>query len=45
MHISRIYNIEADNLSKEVVKCDVGILFYQEYVGGVIIQEGSEGLG
>ena len=40
--ILQIFNTEVDNLSKEVVKCGVGILFYQEFVDGVIIHEGFE---
>ena len=41
MHISRIFNREADRLSKVAANCNFGSLFYEEETEGKIILEGS----
>ena len=44
VHISRIFNREADRLSKLAASCDFGTLFFQEVIEEKISLEGSVSL-
>ena len=41
MHIERQQNQEADNLSKEALSTDFGLLFWEENMEGSLVDKGT----